>query len=146
MEVDRKVAQSADSIKEWLKKFHDICLEFNIFPEDIWNGDESGFRVGMGKHQFVITLNGDKEITLGSSTCRELVTVIECISGGGKAIPPMVILPGILHMQSWYESTDMEDEFLLATSDTGYSHDEYGLEWLKHVERFTKLHQKGKYR
>jgi hypothetical protein len=44
-------------------------------------------------------LDPDRPYHLGSSTNRELVTVIEAISGGGLVIPPIVILPGKVHQE-----------------------------------------------
>lgn len=146
MEIERTVAESIEIITKWLKKYKQICEEFGILPEDQWNGDESGFRVGMGKDEFVYTLLRDLKSTLPSASCRELVTVIECISGAGIVLPPMIILPGSVHLRAWYDATGIDDDYLVAVSESGYSHDEYGLEWIKHVEKFSRLHQKGEYR
>lgn len=146
VEVDRKVAQSPEAIRAWLKKYRNICEEYGIFPEDIWNGDESGFRVGMGKDQVVYSLIRNLRPDLPSATCRELVTVIECVSAAGVVLPPMIILPGAVHLQAWYDNTGIDGDYLLATSETGYSHDEYGLAWVRHVDKFSQKHQKGKYR
>ena len=51
----RKVANNAGSIKEWFKDFHHTYLKWGIQASDCWNMDESGFQIGMGKNQKVIT-------------------------------------------------------------------------------------------
>jgi hypothetical protein len=37
---------------------------------------------------------------LVSSTNRELVTLIEIVSGEGLVLPPIIIVPGALHMDN----------------------------------------------
>ena len=51
----RKVANDAKSIEEWYKNFHFTYLKYGIQSSDCWNMDESGFQIGMGKNQKVIT-------------------------------------------------------------------------------------------
>jgi hypothetical protein len=58
----------------------------------------------------------------------------------------MLILPGILHQEDRYTKTGLEDDVLVAVSDTGYSNDELGLEWLRHFERYSARRQVGIYR
>jgi len=71
-----------------------------------------------------------------------LVTVWETISGDGTALPPMMILPSILH-QDWYTKTDLEDDVLVAVSETGYANDELCLDWLYYFERYSARRQVG---
>ena len=52
---------------------------------------------------------------LASSNNHNLVMFIECVSASGKAIAPMVILPGLLHQECWFTHTTLEDNILLAT-------------------------------
>ena len=58
----------------------------------------------------------------------------------------MLILSGVLHQEDWYTKTGLEDDVLVAVSDTGYSNDELGLEWLRHFERYSARRQVGVYR
>ena len=50
----------------------------------------SGFQIGLGRNQKIITKDICHQSYTGSASNRELVTVVEAISGGGKAIPPQV--------------------------------------------------------
>ena len=54
-EIDRKNAQHPDIIQEWLQKFKAICDEYEIPPQDIYNFDESGFRIGLDRNQWTVT-------------------------------------------------------------------------------------------
>ena len=58
----------------------------------------------------------------------------------------MIIVPGAIHQERWFTTTDIDDDTLLAVSDTGYSNDMLSLEWLKHFERFSAQRQHSLYR
>jgi hypothetical protein len=47
----------------------------------------------------------------------------------------MVIVSSIIHQERWFTTTNIDDNTLLAVSDTGYSNDVLSLEWLKHFEQ-----------
>jgi len=104
---------------------------------DRYNFDETGFRIGVGHDQWIVTLDPKQQSYLASTSNRQLVTVCETISGDGTALPPMLILPGILHQEDWYTKTDLEDDVLVAVSETGYANDELCLDWLHHFERYS---------
>jgi hypothetical protein len=92
---------------------------YDIDPADIWNVDETGFMISIGQDQWVLTLHAERPCHLGSSTNRELVTVIEAISSGGSIIPPMVILPGKVHQEHWFTKMGLEDNCLVAYQKAG---------------------------
>jgi len=83
---------------------------------------------------------------LSSSTNRELVTVCETISGDGTALLPMIIIPGVIHQEASYTTTGIPDNYLVATSETGYSNDELTIKWLLHLNSFSTEPQSGIYR
>ena len=93
--------------------------------------DESGFQIGMGKHQKVITRDASKLLYSGSSTNRELITMIESISAGGENIPPMVVLRGKKLQECWFDCTSIDDDTAIAVSDSGFSNNELSFKWLK---------------
>lgn len=57
----------------------------------------------------------------------------------------MVIVSGAVHQEWWY-TTGIDDDTLLAVSDTGYSSDVLSLEWLKHFDWFSAQQQNGLFR
>jgi len=79
--------------------------EKGIQRADIYNFDETGFRMGIWRDQWVVTREAKRPLTLGSSSNPESVTVIEAISGDGGVLLPMIILPGALPMKDWYTKT-----------------------------------------
>lgn len=146
IEVDRKISQDPDNILKWFRKFEKVCQEKGILPEDTYNVDESGFRVGIGRDQWIVTRDPRWVAYLASSSVRDLVTAIEVVSADGEVLPVMVILSGVQHLESWYRETALEDDTLIGVSDTGYNNDELALAWLRHFDRFSALRQRGVYR
>lgn len=70
-----------------------------ITYSNIWNFDETGFRVGQGKKETVITRFGQSRTRIASASPRESLTLIECVSGAGKVIPPLIILAAKNHLE-----------------------------------------------
>ena len=58
----------------------------------------------------------------------------------------MIIVPGAIHQERWFTTTDIDEGTLLAVSDTGYSKDMLSLEWLKHFEWVSAQGQHSLYR
>ena len=110
--------------------------------------DETGFRIGVGKNQWIVMRDSSGEMCLESSTNRDFVTICEAISGDSTVLPPAVILSGVLHKWQWYTTTDIPDDTLIAVSKIGYSNDGLSLEWLTDFEwlKFTSRHETGAYR
>lgn len=101
--LERKVAQEPEHIMNWFSRFQQLRDELGVQNEDIWNMDETGFRIGVGRSQWIITTIESRRAYLAADENRELVTSIEAISAGGHVLPPMFILQGKVHMEKWYE-------------------------------------------
>ena len=112
----------------------------------MYNFDETGFCIGIGKDQWIITRDPNRQAYLVSSTNRELVSVCETISADGAALPPMIIVPGVIHQEAWYMATSIPDDYLIATSESGYNNDDLTIKWLTHFERFSSKRQVSTYR
>jgi hypothetical protein len=128
----------------WFAEFKEVCDKYGIQHRDIYNFDETGFRIGIGKDQWIITRDPSRDSYPGSSTNRELITVCETISADGDALPPMVILSAVMHGAKWF--TELPDGYLVGVSETGYSNDELSMAWLAHFDRFSSRRQLGAYR
>ena len=97
----------------------------------------------MGKDQWVIARNHTRPMYLASSNNCKLVTVIKCVSASSKAIALIVILSGLLHQKRWFTHTMLEDNILLATSESEYANNELSFEWLHHFAQQTTSIQVG---
>ena len=105
--------------------------------------DESGFQIGMGWSQKIITKDVCQQSYIGSVSNCELVTVVEAISGDGKVIPLQIILSGKIHQEWWYTCTSLEEDALVSVSNSGFSNDQLSLEWIKHFEVHSAKSQTG---
>lgn len=60
-----------------------------IHPSDMWNSDETSFRIGVGGHQIVVTYGARPkgDLIISSETNRDYLTLVEAISAGGAVLP-----------------------------------------------------------
>jgi len=49
----------------------------------------------------------------------------------------MIIVPGVIHQESWYTTTKILGDYLMATSETSYNNDDLTVKWLAHFQRFS---------
>ena len=136
LDQDRKKAHHPDDLSDWFRRYKAKRDEKGIQDADCYNFDETGFRIGIGKDQWVVTREPTRPLYLPSSSNRELVTVCETVSSDGEVLPPMIIIPGQNIMEDWFE-TGLAGNVLVGVSDTGYSNDELSLDWVHHFERFS---------
>jgi hypothetical protein len=90
--------------------------------KDIWNFDETGFQIGVGKSQWIVTASRARRHYLPSNNSHDYVTAIEAISAGGAVIDEVLILPGRVHLERFYH--ELQGEVLVGLSDSGYANDE----------------------
>ena len=53
----RKNAHEPEAILDWFKRYKAICKEYGIYVGDIYNFNETGFRIGVGKSQWELRRN-----------------------------------------------------------------------------------------
>ena len=145
LDIERKEAHNRKDIEEFYERWDRIVKKYAIAPADIYNFDETGFRIGIGRHQKIITRDPKARPYIESSTNRDYVTVVETISADGDTIPPMVIMSAASHRQNWVP-TAVPDGQLYGTSESGYSNDLLALDWLKHFNKWSAARQQGVYR
>ncbi|RPB00468.1 hypothetical protein L873DRAFT_1680569, partial [Choiromyces venosus 120613-1] len=104
--------------------------KYNIQGADWYHFDETGFRTSakiMSSARCIISNNS------------ELVNVCETISGDGAVLPPMIIVPGVIHQLPWYTSTCIPDDYLVSTSESCYNNNDLTIKWLAHFQSFLAL-------
>jgi hypothetical protein len=145
--------QKREQIEKIFQKIKKVRDEKGILPSDCWNFDETGFRIGCGGKQIVLTLGARekpkkdrKSLIITSETNRNYLTSIEAISTAGDVIPPMLILKVTQHLFQWYTHTEILGDYLLGVSDTGYSNDELALDWIQHFDNYSCQYQRGTWR
>jgi hypothetical protein len=144
IELARKIAHDPVLIGNWFNRFQALVDEFGVAKEDIWNFDETGFRIGVGRTQWIITTSTSKRSYLATDGTRDLITSVEAVSAGGAVINEMLIIPAKRHLARWYD--DLGADVLVGVSDSGYTNDELSYQWIRHFHRESKKTQVGAHR
>jgi hypothetical protein len=84
--------------------------------------DEKGCRLACPAEEDVMVPVRIKEMYVGVLENRLSVTVVKSISADGKAIPPLVIVPGRNIMMSWF-SEQMTGAEVVLVSSSGYTNE-----------------------
>jgi len=100
---------------------------------NIYNFDETGFRIGCLAGQLVFTRT-KKQVYISDPDNRELITSIECICTDGTAIQPMIIMASCI-MKEKHFMNDLDDDIVLAVSESGYTNDLLSYQWLEHFNQ-----------
>lgn len=136
--VERKAAQLKADVEGMLQSFQHTMISQGILVRNLYNADESGYRVGiLTSGDFAWTYEEIPTVYSSNPEVRTLVTVIETISGTGQTVPPFIILPGkqlaVKHLNNC-----LEPATVLATSPSGYIDDQLALDWVDHWEKHTR--------
>lgn len=143
--AERKNAHDVESIQKAYERFQTGMQEMGIQCGDLWNMDETGFRIGCGIAHSVVTVDRKKPLRFVDPDNRDYVTSVECISAGGWSIPPFVILKGAHILHKWGKN-DLPADTVLAVSPTGYSNDQLAYDWFEHFESHSRRFQLGAWR
>ena len=135
MNSDRQASEDLERVNTYFL-FLTILIEEGILPEDIRNMDETGFRIGIGKDQIIVTRR-KRAHYFGIPKNRESATAIESISAGGRVVPAFLILSGQMHMAKWYGMPGLDDNAAIRPTPSGFSNDEISLEWLQHFNKWS---------
>jgi len=84
--------------------------------------DEKGARVCIPAREEVVVPIGIREMYTRIPENRISLTIIESISADGKAIPPVVIIPGVMIIVSWFHE-NMTGHEVIIVSPTGYTNE-----------------------
>ena len=105
IESEQQRAMETEDICQFFRRFEHAQAEHQIDAVDIWNMDESGFRAGVGRGQWVVVsvvkdqgqgqnkrVNHQFTHLIGSVESTEHITVIETISAGAVTIDLFIII------------------------------------------------------
>jgi hypothetical protein len=133
LEIACAKAVTQPGIVSWFDKFKSIVEQFDILSENIYNMDETGFSIGAIKSAYVVVNKEIQSRSIIHPGRQEWVTVIECISTNGNALPPFFILKGKSVAPAWIPKSILDQEWRMAASSTGWTNNGLGFTWLKEV-------------
>ena len=91
--------------------------------------DETGIMLSLPKSAKVVVSKDNQKGCKGARINRTNVTAIECVSGDGRYLNPMIIWPASTHRANW--STHPTPGWFFATSEKGSTDSYISLQWLK---------------
>ena len=93
--------------------------------------DEKGCRIACPAGEEVMVPIGIKEIYIGVPENRLSLTIVESVSADSMSIPPLIIVPGGMIMESWFHK-NMTGHEVVAVSPSRYINEEICMVWLNH--------------
>ncbi|RAQ98726.1 plasma membrane calcium-transporting atpase 2 [Stemphylium lycopersici] len=133
------------AIAAWFKLVEETRQTYGVLDQDIYNFDETGFAMGVASTSKVVTSsNRVGRAVVVQPGNREWVTAIECVNASGWCLPPLVILSGKVHQNSWYNGLPLD--WAIGVSDNGWTTNQLGVEWVKHFNQHTATRTAGVYR
>jgi len=123
-----------------------VIEKYRITAENIYNFDEKGFLMGLGRIvKRIMTKDALKSGRVTKSKqdgSREFLSCLACISAIGKWIPPLLVYKGDSGdlISTWVDEVTTDSQAHFTVSSNGWSNNKIGLMWLQKVfERYTKL-------
>ncbi|KJZ68610.1 hypothetical protein HIM_11998 [Hirsutella minnesotensis 3608] len=55
LHAERQASEDLTRVARYFQALENVVQEHGIPPDDIWNMDETGFRIGVGKDQLIVT-------------------------------------------------------------------------------------------
>ena len=141
LDLNRLNAEDVNVLTEWYLQFYNAMAQFGILPSDLYNFDETGFRIDIGRRQKILTSDSQTTIYIPDSGNRDFVTSIETICADGSTIPPFIIVEGSNIPESWVQQR-LSHGTMLAVSPTDYSNNELAVDFIKHFHKHTSKRQR----
>jgi len=112
-----------------------LFAKYGVAESDIYNFDETGFMMGIISTGMVVT-NADpcSSAKLSQPGGRGWVTAIQGINSQGWTIPPFIIVAGKYHLSTWYDTSPLPKDWVIATSENGWTTNERGLVTAKNIQ------------
>jgi hypothetical protein len=128
IEASRVRESSPQILNGWFTGYKEVFDELQPEPENIYNMDETGFFIGTMRSSNII-IDKNTRLRLQASPGRqEWISVVECISMDGRAIPPLIIFKGTTLCDSWWPD-DVDENWKFSCQPNGWSSNFHGLEW-----------------
>jgi hypothetical protein len=119
--------------------------KYNVTAENIYNWDEKGFLIGLGHVvKRIMTREAYEKGHVKSAKqdgSREFISLLATICADGTCLPPALIYQGTSGdlQNTWVDELTEQDEAFFTSSKTGWSNNEFALNYLKQIfDRYTR--------
>lgn len=86
-----------DKVVNWFEVIREELRKLDILPENDYNMDETRMMLSMLNSVKVLVGKHDMQRYRGARVKRTMITAVECISGDGRCLGPMIIWPASTH-------------------------------------------------
>jgi len=86
-------------VEYWFEIIVKQLSERGVSQRNVYNMDETGVMLSDLDTVKVLIARGGKEQRRGRALKRTITTAIECVSVGGRVLPPLIIFPGTVLVQ-----------------------------------------------
>ena len=137
LDNQRAKAEDPSAIQKWFDLVATTINQHGITEHDIYNFDETGFKLGLSKQSIVVTSTERKQRprVLGSHSS-QWVTVIAGINAGGWEIPPYILFKAKEITNTWFDQ--LPPRWKIGVSPNGWTTLEHSLQWIQHFHESTK--------
>ena len=91
-ELNQVATNSIEVYKAYFNKFKAVVYKYSIIQGDIYNIDKTGFKIGVGGSQWIITINHQKAYLSPLELNRDYIILVETISANSEVLPPLLII------------------------------------------------------
>ena len=121
---------SPEKLKRWFDEFERVIDEYKVDAKNIYNMDETGFSIGTMQASHIIINKTIRTQLQAAPGRQEWVSIIECVSMDGTAIPPLTIFKGERLSNAWIPN-NVEVTWMFSCNSKGWTSNVHGLEWLR---------------
>ena len=132
MDIKRLIALGSTTVECLFAEFDRLRAEYNVEIEDIYNMDETGFRMGQTTKNCVIydpSFGRPQAPNIGNT---HWVSIIECV-GVNRAIKLYMIFQGRAPKDHMFPRNKDLPDIIWAFSPKGWTDNELGVDWLKRI-------------
>ena len=130
---------------EYFNKLKRMMKENDIIEMNVWNMNETKFRIECERAHMIITLDSKKPFRMINSNNRDYITFVKCVSSTDEIIPPMLIISGVNIFHKWCQENDLNENTLIEISETKYSNNDLAMDWLQHFIDHTRRRRSDDY-
>lgn len=128
MDKKRIEAEDIGILQHWYDMLEPTIAKTPL--SNIYNFDETGFQLGQGKSEKVVTRHRYRSSRIIASEHGENLTAIECVAADGWVMSPYFIARGEYFLERWFDPK-LPDDYLINVSPKGYTDDQIALDWLE---------------
>lgn len=144
---NRAQCEDPEVVSNWFVLVQNTIAKYGILDADVHNFDEAGFMMGAISTGMIVTsANKRSSARMVQPGNREWVTLIQGVNSQGWTIPPFIIVAAQYHLITWYKSSPLPNDWVIATTDKGWTTNDTAVAWTKHFDKYTRPRTIGRYR